>query len=222
MRFLFCVFLLSGVLQVSAQSETRQSIQSKAKTVLVELASLNQLTLKNSEKEREFILSYNNHTTYKAPIVSEKDNMVAIKVTEAKDFLPGSQRNKYRAGQPLYPNYTIEIPENVEVKIVYKKGNFKANNFSGTLALYLDHGIVDILGINGSVFVQSYAGVINCKLKNATITVESSKGSIISEIQDDKLVANTTSLQGIYGYPLNKLQIKTVTAKVNLQPLVDK
>ena len=54
------------------------------------------------------------------------------------------------------------------------------------------------------------------------ITVENSKGNIVSEIKDERLVAAERSLKGIYGKPFNKLHVKTVTAKVILKPITDK
>lgn len=222
MKFLFIFLFLIGLLQLSAQSEERLVVRSKAKTLVVTLASFNELLLKHSEKEDIYVLVFNNHTSYKKPNLYEKDGLVEIAVVEEKDYLPGSQQNKYRAGQPLYPDYILEVPENAEVKIVYTKGNFKAHNFIGNLEAYLDHGVVDLVNNKGVVFVQSYGGVINCQLKNTAIHIETGKGSINSEIELQQKNSTQSSLTGIYGDPLNKLTVKTVNAKINLRPLADK
>ena len=221
MNYFYSFFLLT-LCQVAAQADGIIKFRSEVKTVLVELTSFNQLHLIHADTENQFILRFSDHTDLKKPAFIEKDNLIKVKVEQQKGLFPGAQQHKYRAGQPLYPNYILEVPEDIELKIIYKKGNLKTVDFSGNLQVYLDHGHVDVATNKGNVFIQSYDGVINCTLENTSIIIEKSKGTIESDLTLLKQKKTKTSLSGIYGDPLNKLHVKTVNAKVRLMPVSDK
>ena len=212
---------LSGIAIATGQSQELKTLRSQARSVVIDLASFNHFKLKNSAQQDYFAINYSNHISFQEPTIAEKNGSVHVAVVIAKDYLPGSQQHKYRAGQPEYPDYTIELPKNVEVKIVYEKGNFEMNKFLGNVALFVNHGAIDIIDPNGSVFVQSYAGTINCWLHSAAITIENTNGSISSKLQDEKLKSGKGFLKGIYKEPKHELEIRTIAAKVQLQPLID-
>ena len=218
---LFILFFLSSLNSIAAQSEQRLVLNSEVNYAIIELASFNKLELKNSLNSNEFSVKFSN-SGYAPPQLEEENEAVLIRVKKNEDFLAGSQRDKYRSDQPVYPNYIISVPKNTVVKLVYDKGDFEAKAFLGNLAIYFHHGIVNLCDLSGEVVVQSYSGLINCWLKNTEISAQSRNGGMSSLIEDDQLRVEETIVKGIFGSPLNKLHIQTVNAKVNLRPLADK
>lgn len=221
MKFIVILFIIGSAAVCPAQSFERLSVQSSSKTLWVELSSLNRLELRHNGSSNLVTLQYNNHQSYPEPTMIEKRELVEIKAIQNKEILPQAQQNKYRAGQPLYPNYILEVPMGWQVKISYKQGNSLINTFTGDLELYLDHGTIDLEGINGVAKIQSYGGVINCRLTNVKISIESKEGTVATQIQDANLKVSKRSITGQYGSAKNKVQIKTILGKVILSRSVE-
>lgn len=216
-------FMLVGVASIGlAQPFESISIKSQAKTIWIELESLNQLIIRQNTEAGTIRFQFNNHDSYPEPILMEKGDLVELMVKRDQQHLPQAQQNKYRAGQPLYPNYILEVPLNIQLKLRYKQGNTQVSNFSGELELYLDHGTVDLWDLNGSAKVQSYGGVINSRLANARVQIESKEGQVTTNIRDVRLTASDRRINGVYGQATNILHITTILGKVNLSQPEDK
>ncbi len=174
------------------------------------------------ESEDRVIISYQDTDDENVPEISDKDGTIRIKPKKKITKLKGTEKNKYRAGQPVYPSYTIQVPKDLDVQLFYDKGNFKASNFKGKLDLHLDTGNVVIESFKGELDINSFAGLIRCTISNAIVNVVSTKGGIVSNIQDKRLVQTMTSLNGIYVNANNVLKIKTIHGKVNLKSMLTK
>lgn len=220
MKILFysLLFLWSSLLW--AQNNNEQSLDSNEKTILIELESLNNLELKSVENTNTIKVICSNCDAVSKPKLLEQHQIVNIKVTSDKNKIYGAQRNKFRAGQPEYPNYSIEVPENREVKVVYNKGNFTTRNFKGNLDIRLNHGNLILDNVKGDVSVISFSGIINCTFEHAAIKVENSKGLIDNKLKASTLLATKRKLHGIYKKDVFNLTIKTVRAKVLLSPVI--
>ncbi len=217
------LFLIAGLSTISlAQPYESISIQTEVRSIWVELESLNQLQIRRSKDAGLIRLQYNNHDNYPDPVLIDKNDLIELNVTDDTQALPQAQQNKYRAGQPLYPNYILEIPLNIQLKLSYKQGNIKINNFVGELELYLDHGTVKIDKLSGSARIQSYGGVIDCTLNDASVNIESKEGEVRTTIQDKGLKISHRSISGRYGLAKNNLDITTVVGKVTLSRPEDK
>lgn len=211
------IFLILLSFNISAQNINEQSLTSNATTIIIELESLEVLKLNTSaKKDNVFKLSYENFDNKKVPLLYQSGGVVYITAKSKEIILEGAQKNKYRAGQPNYPNYTISIPKGVQVKVIYDKGDFEAKKFQGNLELNLNQGKVNIEDFKGSVTVQSFSGKINCTLNNAKINIENSKGALVSKLVDKNLITTKNTIKGFYKSKLNSLTIKTVHAKVML------
>ena len=217
------LLLIVGLSTISlAQPYESISIQTEVRSLWVQLESLNQLQIKHSADARALRLQFNNHNSYPDPVLIEKDDLIELKVVDDVQTLPQAQQNKYRAGQPLYPNYILEIPENIQLRLSYTQGNTEINDFVGELELYLDHGTVKIDKLSGSARIQSYGGVIHCKLDDASVTIESKEGEVTTNIRDKDLKTSHRSISGRYGLAKNVLDITTILGKVTLSRPEDK
>ena len=222
MRSSLFLLLACCISVLQAQSFESISLQTQTKSVWVELASLNRLQIQHSTESDLIRLRFNNHESYPEPVMIDKDDLIEIKVLHDAKTLPQAQQNKYRAGQPLYPNYILEVPLNCQLKISYKQGNTQAKNFTGDLELYLDHGTVNLVQLSGSGSIQSYGGVINCLLANAKVAIESKEGQVETDIKHKSLAVGKQFIRGHYGDPRNDLRVTTILGKVTLSRPEDK
>jgi len=206
-------------INILAQKLEKKTIITTSKTIILELESINQLQLISTNSIDIVELSSENFDQTSKPIINDDNDVLHVKVIGNPNKIIGSEKNKFRAGQPVFPSYTIKVPENIFVKIIYDKGNFHTKNFIGNLDLHLNHGVVDILNFKGNVNIQSYSGVINCEISEAKLNVESIKGMLEIAIDDNRLQLTKTRLKGIYKNDLNSLIIKTITSKISLNPL---
>ena len=184
---------------------------------MIELASIEDIEVKMHENSNEIAILYKNTDDQNTPIISDNGTSVLIAVSKNAMALKGTDKNKYRAGQPLYPSYILSIPKGLEVQLFYDKGNFRTSNFYGNLELHLNSGNVTINQFKGAVQVESFSGKINCSVNAARLEITSSKGTIVSNLKDKRLVKTQTSLSGIFNNANNVLKINTIHAKVNLK-----
>ena len=188
---------------------------------MIELESINSLELINTTQENTFKIISQDVDVTNTPMVYVENGVVHVKVISDSNKINGSEKTKYRAGQPLYPKYTIELPNNITTTVLYDKGNFLVNNFKGNLNLNINnYGVVEINEFIGLISIKSFSGKIDCTLANGTIDVETNKGTIESLLKDDRLTQTEDSLKGIYKKPNNQLKIKTINAKVILKPVI--
>ena len=222
MRILFLIIFVSKFVPAAAQDLEKKIFYSESKSLVVALTSFNHFTLKHTEKKGRFVFEYSNHADELKPVYTDENGMVEIKIMPKADLLPGSQKNKYRAGQPQFPNYQLEIPENIDIKIVYTNGDFSVADFTGNLELYLEHGDLDLQNINGSLRIQSFDGVINCQIQDARLSIESNNGKVETVLDSNTLDISESRVAGIYGKPHNSIVIKTVNGKIRLSKQADK
>jgi len=194
-------------------------ILSASKSLLIELPSLEHIELKINQSTDSMIVSYKNTDAQNVPTISDNGVTVHVKVSKEASALKGTEKNKYRAGQPIYPSYNISIPKDMNVQLFYDKGNFGTANFKGTLEVHLNSGVVNLHQFKGLVNIESFSGLIHCSLSAAMVAVSSNKGKIITDLEDKRLVKTSTSLNGIFKNANNVLKIKTIHAKVNLKSL---
>jgi len=187
--------------------------------VFVEFASLENIELRMNENDNEIVVLYKDTDIQNMPIIRDDGASVSIIVSKNALDLKGTQKNKYRAGQPLYPSYILIVPKGVDMQILYEKGNFITEKFQGNLDLRLGSGVVDLNEFNGAVTIDSFSGKINCAIKSAKIKVNSSRTKIISSLKDERLIEKQKSVEGIFKNANNVLNINTIQAKVNLKPM---
>jgi len=197
-----------------------KTITSKSKSLLIEFASVEKIVLKVHNDLDQVIVSYQNTDNQNVPILNESDGTIHIKTEKNENTLKGTEKNKYRAGQPLFPTYVINIPKDMSVQLFYGKGNFETVNFQGVLDLHLDAGTVAIEQFEGKLSVESFSGLINCTINAAMLNVNSTNGEISTNLQDMRLKQTATSLSGIYKNANNVLKIKSIHAKVNLKSVL--
>lgn len=190
---------------------------SDVKNVQIDFTTFNNLTLGTSTDKKVAVFCQN-CTEINVPKVIKKNGVLYLSVPKLKEE-PNTHQNKFRAGQPLYPDYEINVPKNFSVIISYDTGNFTIRNFKGDLNLSLYFGKIAINSFKGKVAIQSHSGTIDCTLVSGKINVENSKGQIISKLSSKKLSKSTNSLQGTFKNDNNTLFIKTVNAKVTLKPI---
>ena len=204
-------------MRIFSQEFDEKIISTTSKTMLIELASVEQIELKMNESADKMEVLYKNTDVQNTPIITDNGTTVRIAVSKNATNLKGTDKNKYRAGQPIYPSYEIRIPKDMEVQLFYDKGNFKTNDFYGNLDLHLNSGEVTINQFKGVVNIESFSGNINCSMNAAVIAISSNKGEIVSHLKDVRLVETATSLNGIFKNANNVLKIKTIHAKVILK-----
>ena len=212
----YIVFILIS-LRVFCQDFDQKTILTGSKSVLIELASIENIELSMNKSSEKIEVMYRNTNAENEPIISDDGTTVHIAVAKNAYSLEGTEKNKYRAGQPLYPSYMIRIPKNMNVQLFYDKGNFRMTNFEGALAIHLNSGVVDINQFKGTVSVESFSGKINCSLNAARLDVNSNKGALVSTLKDKRLIETQNSLKGIFNNAKNVLKINTIHAKVNLK-----
>lgn len=213
------IFILLSSFQIVAQEFETKMIMSTSKSLLVELPSLERIELKTNQSTDSIIVSYKNAEVQNVPMIVDNGVSVHIKVSKEASTLKGIEKNKYRAGQPIYPSYNISIPKHMNVQLFYDKGSFSTANFKGTLDVHLNSGVVDVHQFKGSMSIESFSGLINCSLSAARVAVSSNKGEIINDLKDKRLIQTPTSLNGIFKNANNVLKIKTIHAKVNLKSM---
>ena len=210
------LFFSTGLLAQRAETNV---LFSKAKVLIIELESINQLELITTDSENVFRVISNDIDDTNVPRVYVENDIVYVKVTSDPNKIEGSNKSKYRAGQPLFPKYSIHIPTNISTKVFYTKGNFIAHDFSGDLDLHIqNYGKVEIEKFTGTLSIEIFSGKIDCTVSQSILNIETSKGNIESFLKDKRLIKTTTSLKGIYKSPNNTLNIKTINAKVILKP----
>ena len=216
---LYILLLLSSTTLI-AQSMKNTKLYSTSKTLIIELESINNLELISASQENIFSIISEDLDDTNTPNIYVENGVVHIEVRPDLNNITGSEKNKYRAGQPLYPKHRIEIPINISTTILIEKGNFSTHNFKGNLDLHIkNYGVIDINEFTGLISIESFSGKINCTLLNAEIDVQTSKGIISSLLIDDRINQTKTSLKGVYIKSDNQLRIKTIDAIVNLKPI---
>lgn len=197
-----------------------KTIVSTSKSLLIEFPSVEKIILKVHNNLDQVIVSYQNTNNQNVPIINDTEGTIHIKIARNANILKGTEKNKYRAGQPLFPTYSISIPKDMYVQLFYGKGNFETANFQGVLDLRLDTGTVAIKQFEGKLSVESFSGLINCTINAAMLNVNSTNGEISTNLQDMRLKQTATSLSGIYKNANNVLKIKSIHAKVNLKSVL--
>ena len=188
--------------------------------MLIEFASVEEITLNVHDHSDKVIVFYQDTDDENIPEITEADGTIHIKTAKAITRLKGTEKNKYRAGQPIFPSYMIHIPKDLDVQLFYEKGNFKTTNFNGKLDLHLDTGNAIINQFEGELAIESFAGLIRCNVLTARLHVISTKGKIVSDLQDKRLLRTKNSLKGIYVNANNVLKIKSIHGKVNLKSML--
>lgn len=220
MRLYIYIILLFCATTLIAQSIEIKTIHSNSKTLVIELESIDNLQLITGNQENKFKISSEDTEMSTIPNVYVDHGAVYIKVTSDLNKIKGSEKIKYRAGQPQYPKYIIELPININTTLLYESGNFTVNNYKGNLDVHIrKYGNIQINDFIGSISIKSFSGKIDCTLASAKIDVETRKGMIESLLTDDRLNHTKMALKGIYLKPDNKLNIKTIHAKVKLKPV---
>lgn len=214
----YIIFFLLTI-QAFSQDFDQRTIQSGSKIILIEFASVETIELRTNNSSEEIEILSTNTGGQNTPQILDDGRIVHIVVSKDAYSLKGTDKNKYRAGQPLYPNYVISIPKGLDVKLLYDKGNLKATNFQGNLDVRLNTGDVMIDQFSGVVHIESFAGKINCNLTAARLDIVSNKGAISSSLQDRRLIKTQNSLKGIFNSTKNVLKINTIRAKVNLKSM---
>lgn len=212
------LFVLSS-LSVFSQEYDKKAISTTSKLVLVEFASVEHIELEMNENSNEIAIQFKNADVQNTPIISDDGTSVLISVSKNAMALKGIDKNKYRAGQPLYPSYILSIPKGLKVQLLYDKGSFATRNFYGNLELHLNSGEVTINQFKGLMNIVSFSGKINCNVNAAKLEITASKGTITSNLKDKRLLKTQTSLNGIFKNANNVLKIKTIHAKVNLKSM---
>jgi hypothetical protein len=206
-------------LSVLPQEFNKKIISTTSKSLLIELASVERITLKMKDSSEKIEVLYKNTDQINTPMISDNIGLVHIKVSKTATKIKRLDKNKYRAGQPVYPSYEIIIPRGMNVQLLYDKGNFNASNFKGHLNLHLNSGKVTIDQFKGFVSVESFSGIINCSIEAARVTVNSNTGEIVTNLKDKRLIKTQNSLKGIFKNANDVLKIKTIHAKVNLKSI---
>ena len=214
--FILFIFFTTSIL---AQKLEKKTIVTTSKTIIIELESINQLKLISTDVIDVIELSYEDFDLTNRPTINDDNDALHIKVIGNPNKIVGSDKTKYRAGQPVFPSYIVKLPKNMTVKAIYDKGNFYTKNFIGSLDLHLNHGVVDILNFKGDVNIRSYSGIINCEISEAKLDVESTKGILETALDDKRLQLTKTDLKGVYKNTLNSLTIKTIASKISLNPV---
>lgn len=187
----------------------------------IDFDSFNQLTLGKSSSNKITVFC-TNCTNKTIPKVDRENGIMTIS-TQKEELPPNTHQNKFRAGQPLYADYEINIPENLSVIINYEDGNFKTTNFTGNLQLNLNQGALTIADFKGVIAITSHSGTIDCQLASATIIeVENSQGETHTDLELTAVKKTKSSLKGIYKNNDNTLKIKTVNTKVTLTSVITK
>lgn len=186
----------------------------------IDFDAFNQLTLGKSGSNKITVFC-TNCTNKTMPKVNRENGIMTIS-TQKEQLPPNTHQNKFRAGQPLYADYKINIPENLSVIINYEEGNFKTTNFTGNLQLNLNQGALTIDDFKGAIAITSYSGTINCQLTSAAIQVENSQGETHTNLELTNVKKTKSSLKGIYKNSDNTLKIKTVNTKVTLTSVITK
>lgn len=186
----------------------------------IDFDSFNQLTLGKSSSNRITVFC-TNCTNNTIPKVDRENGVMTI-FTQKEQLPPNTHQNKFRAGQPLYADYKINIPENLSVIINYEEGNFKTANFTGNLQLNLNQGALTIANFKGNISITSHSGTVDCQLTSATIQVENNQGETHTDLKLTAVKKTKSSLKGIYKNSDNTLKIKTVNTKVTLTSVITK
>ena len=215
--YLYILLFFSTGLQ--AQRAETNVLYSNAKVLIVELESIDQLELNSTDSENVFRVISNDIDDTNVPKVYAENNIVYVKVASNLNKIEGSNKSKYRAGQPLFPKYIIQVPENISAKVFYTKGNFISRGFRGDLDLHIqNYGKVEINKFSGTINIEIFSGIVDCAVSHSIVNIETSKGSVQSFLKDKRLIKTTTSLKGVYESSNNTLNIKTINAKVVLKP----
>ncbi len=220
MKLSIYIVLILGSFNVFSQNIEKKTVISKSKSLLIEFASVEKITLNIHDSSDKITISYRDTDDQNVPKINDTDGAIYIKVAKSANKLKGIEKNKYRAGQPLFPTYIINVPKDMNVQLFYDKGNFKTVNFKGVLDLHLDAGTVEIDEFEGELSIESFSGLIHCNVSAAMLNVVSSKGKITSNLQDNRLRQTKTSLNGTYVNANNVLKIKSIHAKVNLKSML--
>jgi hypothetical protein len=205
------------VVYAKGQKVVEQTIESKAKTIIIELDLIDHIQLFNSVDESSITVRAEGSGQSPSFQLEETGEHVMLRDNEQLVSAGSLGDDKVCMVEPNYTSYQIYVPKNRVLHISFMEGNFYTNNFEGDLNLKVEDGIIKLKDMNFPVKLSLNAGsVFLQEIRNAKIDAETNMGILVNDIFEEDSVIQSKKLLQTIGNPNNSIVIRTILANIYL------
>lgn len=199
------------------QEVVEQTIESKAKTIIIEFDLIDHIQLFNSVDESSITVRAEGSGQSPSFQLEETGEHVMLRDNEQLVSAGSLGDDKVCMVEPNYTSYQIYVPKNRVLHISFMEGNFYTNNFEGDLNLKVEDGIIKLKDMNFPVKLSLNAGSVFLQdVRNAKIDAETNMGILVNDIFEEDSVIRSKKLLQTIGNPNNSIVIRTILANIYL------
>ncbi len=199
------------------QEVVEQTIESKAKTIIIEFDLIDHIQLFNSGDGSSITVRAEGSGQSPSFQLEETGEHVLLRDNEQLVSAGSLGDDKVCMVEPHYTSYQIYVPKNRVLHISFMEGNFYTDNFEGDLNLKVEDGIIKLKDMNFPVKLSLNAGSIFLQdIRNTKIDAETNLGILVNHIFEEDSVIQSKKLLQIIGNPYNSIVIRTILANIYL------
>lgn len=199
------------------QEVVEQTIESKAKTIIIEFDLIDHIQLFNSGDGSSITVRAEGSGQSPSFQLEETGEHVLLRDNEQLVSAGSLGDDKVCMVEPHYTSYQIYVPKNRVLHISFMEGNFYTDNFEGDLNLKVEDGIIKLKDMNFPVKLSLNAGSIFLQdIRNTKIDAETNLGILVNHIFEEDSVIQSKKLLQTIGNPYNSIVIRTILANIYL------
>ncbi len=199
------------------QEVVEQTIESKAKTIIIEFDLIDHIQLFNSGDGSSITVRAEGSGQSPSFQLEETGEHVLLRDNEQLVSAGSLGDDKVCMVEPHYTSYQIYVPKNRVLHISFMEGNFYTDNFEGDLNLKVEDGIIKLKDMNFPVKLSLNAGSIFLQdIRNTKIDAETNLGILVNHIFEEDSVIQSKKLLQTIGNPNNSIVIRTILANIYL------
>jgi hypothetical protein len=205
------------VVYAKGQEVVEQTIESKAKTIIIEFDLIDHIQLFNSGDGSSITVRAEGSGQSPSFQLEETGEHVLLRDNEQLVSAGSLGDDKVCMVEPHYTSYQIYVPKNRVLHISFMEGNFYTDNFEGDLNLKVEDGIIKLKDMNFPVKLSLNAGSIFLQdIRNTKIDAETNLGILVNHIFEEDSVIQSKKLLQTIGNPNNSIVIRTILANIYL------
>jgi hypothetical protein len=205
------------VVYAKGQEVVEQTIESKAKTIIIEFDLIDHIQLFNSGDGSSITVRAEGSGQSPSFQIEETGEHVLLRDNEQLVSAGSLGDDKVCMVEPHYTSYQIYVPKNRVLHISFMEGNFYTDNFEGDLNLKVEDGIIKLKDMNFPVKLSLNAGSIFLQdIRNTKIDAETNLGILVNHIFEEDSVIQSKKLLQTIGNPNNSIVIRTILANIYL------
>jgi hypothetical protein len=191
MKNIIIIFFYLFSVVIFSQKKVINKFETKLNAIEISTAGLDDFVLENSNTDFIEIYLFAENANQQNILITAEESTLKIDFTIPEIAANTTVFRKFITKRLERARVLIKIPQNKSVIIFGDNINIESKNYGGTLAIYIEKGILKLNKIKANTNVTMYAGTVYAALKNTNINIISNIGKIkIDDISVNKKYQN--------------------------------